>query len=244
MVLERPADKKSIPVDDARRLPEFFSKAPALSPFRVAIIDAADDLNVNAANAVLKTLEEPPPRGVMFLVGHAPGRLLPTIRSRCRRLAFAPWPVERLADYLAARTSLAEGDARRVAEMAKGAPGLALTLAAGDALAVDAQAGRLLASLPEADEAQLVAIADGFRGGEGMARFSLLFERLADRLHREATGQAGAAPPEALDAWAAAWDRVQALPAQVEALNLDRADAFWTALAELRRAARVRPFAS
>ena len=81
MVLERLTDdgkaRKSIPVDEARQLPEFFSTTPAISPYRVAIIDAADDLNVNAANAVLKTLEEPPPRGVILLISHAPGKLLP-----------------------------------------------------------------------------------------------------------------------------------------------------------------------
>jgi DNA polymerase-3 subunit delta' len=92
LVLERESPdgkpRRVIPVDEARALPEFFSKSPATAAYRVAIIDAADDLNVNAANAVLKTLEEPPPRGVLFLVSHAPGGLLPTIRSRCRRLAF------------------------------------------------------------------------------------------------------------------------------------------------------------
>ncbi len=72
MVLEREAEdgkaRKSIPVDEARLLPDFFANSPAVSPYRVAIIDAADDLNVNAANAVLKTLEEPPPRGVILLI--------------------------------------------------------------------------------------------------------------------------------------------------------------------------------
>lgn len=90
LVLERAVEdgktKKFIAVDDARRMPEFFSKAPGSAPFRVAIIDSVDEMNINAANAVLKTLEEPPERGVIFLVSHAPGKLLPTIRSRCRRL--------------------------------------------------------------------------------------------------------------------------------------------------------------
>ena len=92
MVIERVGEdgkvRKVIPVEEARRLPEFFSKAPASAPFRVAIVDAVDDMNPNAANALLKTLEEPPPRGVLLLVSHAPGGLLPTIRSRCRRLRF------------------------------------------------------------------------------------------------------------------------------------------------------------
>lgn len=244
MVLEREEGKKSIPVDEARRLPEFFANTPALAPYRVAIVDSADDLNVNAANAVLKTLEEPPPRGVLFLVSHAPGRLLPTIRSRCRRLAFRGWAGERLTAFVEARTAVTGPDAARLAHMAKGAPGRALALAAGDALAVDAAAERLLHSLPLADEGQLMALADGFRGGEGGARFAFLLERLGDRIRESAVRQAMAgAAGEGVESWAAAWARLDALPGQVEALNLDRADAFWSALADLRHAARVRPFA-
>jgi len=243
MVLEREADKKAIPVDEARRLSEFFSKAPGIAPYRVAIVDAADDLNVNAANAVLKTLEEPPPRGVLFLVSHSPGRLLATIRSRCRRLAFQPWPQDRLEAFVTERLDLSGSEAARLAAMAKGAPGRALQLAAADALTLDAAAGALLARLPDADEAGLVALADAFRGGEGAARFALLMERLADRVHAAAMGQGLAgAGGAALDAWARAWARLDSLPGEAEALNLDRADAFWSALAVLRQAARARPF--
>ena len=67
--------RRSIPVEDARQLPEFFAKSPGRAAYRVAIIDTADDLTANAANAVLKTLEEPPARGVLFLVSHRPGAL-------------------------------------------------------------------------------------------------------------------------------------------------------------------------
>ncbi|HTK34973.1 MAG TPA: DNA polymerase III subunit delta' [Caulobacteraceae bacterium] len=243
MVLERSSDKKGIPVDDARRLPEFFSKSPSIAPWRVAIIDAADDLNVNAANAVLKTLEEPPPRGVLFLVSHSPGRLLPTIRSRCRRLAFRPWADDRLQAFIESRLGLAGDDALRLARMAKGAPGRALVLHAADALALDAAAGELLDRLPQADEAGLMAMADKFRGGEGAVRFALLIERLADRVHEASVaGALAGAPGPGLDAWARAWTRLEAIPGEAEAINLDRADAFWSVLADLRAAARTRPF--
>ena len=242
LVLERSADKKAIPVEEARRLPEFFAKAPAMAPYRVAIIDSADDLNVNSANAVLKTLEEPPPRGVLFLVSHAPGGLIATIRSRCRRLAFAPWPEGKVAAFAAERLGVPADEARRLAHMAGGAPGRALELAAAGALEIDAAAEALLARLPTADEAGLVALADKFRGGEGAARFSLLLERLAARVHEKAVSAAMGEGAAGLDLWAAAWRRLVALPREAEALNLDRADAFWTALAELRMAARVRPF--
>lgn len=241
LVLERAADKKSIPVEEARRLPEFFSKAPALAPYRVAVIDAADDLNVNSANAVLKTLEEPPPRGVLLLVSHAPGRLIATIRSRCRRLAFAPWAEDRVADFVQSRLGLGPGEARRLAHMAGGAPGRALELAAAGALEIDAAADELLARLPGADEAALVALADRFRGGEGARRFELLLERLAARVREAAAAAALRGDARGLDGWAAAWARLEALPREAEALNLDRADVFWTALAELRGAARVLP---
>ena len=83
--------KKNIPVDEVREIGGILLQVAVASAYRVGIIDAADDLNVNAANAVLKTLEEPPHKGMLFLISHSPGRLLPTIRSRCRRLAFMPW---------------------------------------------------------------------------------------------------------------------------------------------------------
>ena len=88
----------------------------------------------------------------------------------------------------------------------------------------------------------MVNISDKFRGGEGAARFGLLMERLSARVHEAATTAALSGSDPALDAWAAAWRRLQAIPREAEALNLDRADAFWSAMAELRNAARARPF--
>lgn len=241
LVLERLGEdgkvRKVIPVDEARRLPEFFSQSPAASPYRVAIIDAVDDLNVNAANAVLKTLEEPPERGVLLLVSHAPGRLLPTIRSRCRRLAFPPLAEDQVAAILDQRAGLSTEEGVRLARMAKGAPGLALRLAAAGALEVDQTAHDILRSLPRTDDAALLALVDRFRGAEGQERFELLFDRLAEQVHAMATGQALAGEGIALDRWAQAWDVLTRLPREAEALNLDRADVFWTAMRELRAAA-------
>jgi DNA polymerase-3 subunit delta' len=204
----------------------------------VAIIDAADDLNVNAANAILKTLEEPPPRGVLLMVSHSPGRLLATIRSRCRRLAFQPLGLEETAAFVRARTDVNPEEALRLAHMAEGAPGKALSLAAGEALALDDAARDVLAELPRVDETRALSLAERFRGGEGPAQFNLLFERLADRVHTLAADRA-AQGFGALDRWAEAWETLQRLPREVEALNLDRADALFTALSELRRAAQA-----
>ncbi len=246
LVLERVGDdgkpRKVIPVDDARRLSEFFSKSPASAPHRVAIVDAADDLNVNAANALLKTLEEPPAKGVLLMVTHSPGRLLSTIRSRCRRLAFAPLGLEPAAAFVRARAEVSEEAALRLSRMAGGAPGRALALAAAQAIALDDAARELLSDLPTFDEAMALSLADRFRGGEGQAQFNLLFERLAERVRTLVVDRAAQAPGRgqgALDRWAQAWETLQRLPREVEALNLDRTDALFTALTELRQAARA-----
>ena len=95
--------RAEIAVDDVRELGAFMHMTPAMGKWRVAIVDAADEMNRNSANAVLKILEEPPPNAVLLMVAHAPGRLLPTIRSRCRRLALQPLAedivVRLLGDY-------------------------------------------------------------------------------------------------------------------------------------------------
>ena len=243
LVLERFTEdgkpRKVIPVDEARQLGAFFSQTPATAPYRVAIVDAADDLNVNAANAILKTLEEPPPRGVLLLVSHAPGRLLPTIRSRCRRLAFTAPGEAVTAGFLEARTTLSPEQAHRLARMAGGAPGLALRLAAADALKADDEAHEILRTLPRLDDGALLALADSFRGPEGQGRFNLLIERIMDQIRTMAVGQATGGGGVGLDRWVQAWERLSVLPDQTEGLNLDRADAFWTAMRELRAAARA-----
>ena len=242
LVLERVGEdgkpRKVIPVEDARKLSEFFSKSPATAKHRVAIIDAADDLNPNAANAILKTLEEPPPRGVLLMVCHAPGRLLATIRSRCRRLAFGPMAIEATADFVRAREEVTEEAALRLAKMSGGAPGRALTLSQGQALVLDDAARALLADLPMIDEAMALSLADRFRGGEGQAQFNLLFDRLAERVHGLATDRAALGQGR-LDRWAAAWEQLSQMPREVEGLNLDRTDALFVALNTLRQAART-----
>jgi DNA polymerase-3 subunit delta' len=242
-VLERLGEdgkvRKVIPVDEARALSEFFAKSPATAPHRVAIVDAADDLNVNAANALLKTLEEPPSRGVLLLVGHSPGRLIATIRSRCRRLAFSPLSLEDTARFVRAREDDVNAEqALRLAKMASGAPGRAWTLAQVNAIALDDAARALLGDLPRIDESLALSLADRFRGAEGQAQFNLLMDRLAERVHalaaeRAEQGAGGLAP------WAEAWSALQSLPREAEALNLDRTDALFSALQELRQAARA-----
>ena len=233
LILERAVEggktKKSISVDQARDLPEFFSKSPSQAKYRVAIIDAADDLNLNAANALLKVLEEPPERGVLFLVTHAPGRLLATIRSRCRRLAFPVWPLHALEELVRNQTGVSSAEAARIAGMAAGSPGQALALASGATLEAD-QLAQAWVAAPTVDRAEALAVADKFRGAEGQERFETLMDRLiaAVKVRALEEGASGAR-------WADLWGRLSELPDRTAAINLDRGDLLAGALADLQR---------
>ena len=238
MVLEREAGggegraRRSIPVDEARALPGFFAKSPGRAAYRVAIIDAADDLNDNAANAVLKTLEEPPQRGVLLLVSSRPGALLATIKSRCRRLAFAAPPTETSVRWLTAQADVTVEEAHGYLRMARGAPGRALRLANAGALEIDKAARELVDRLPAIDDAAALHMADGFRGPEGAQRFALALDRIAAALLERAAA-AALDGRGASDRWAEAWAMLSDLPGEADAINLDRGDAFFTALGRL-----------
>ena len=122
--------RRNITVKQVRKLHELFTVAPALSEWRAVIIDSIDELEPSAANALLKLLEEPPGRSLFLLVSHAPGRLLPTIRSRCRRLDFALLDPQALEEVLRAeRPDLSAADRARLIPLAAGSAGRALAFA-------------------------------------------------------------------------------------------------------------------
>ena len=121
---------RNIKVDQIRELGEFMSLSAALSLWRVAVIDSVDDLETSGANALLKMLEEPPANTLFFLVSHAPGRLLPTIRSRCRRLDFHKLDDDAMTSVLETHaTGLGAADRQKVIAMAGGSAGRALAFA-------------------------------------------------------------------------------------------------------------------
>jgi DNA polymerase-3 subunit delta' len=121
---------RNITVDQVRVLGEFMSLSAALSPWRVVVIDTLDELEKEGANALLKMLEEPPANSLFFLVSHAPGRLLPTIRSRCRRLDFQALPDDAMASILEAQApGLSATERQRVVAMSFGSAGRALAFA-------------------------------------------------------------------------------------------------------------------
>ena len=121
---------RNISVDQVRELGEFLTLTSALSPWRVAVIDTVDELEPSGANALLKILEEPPPNTIFFLVSHAPGRLLPTIRSRCRRLEFQALGHDAMTSILQAHApGLSEMERQQIISMSFGSAGRALAFA-------------------------------------------------------------------------------------------------------------------
>jgi DNA polymerase-3 subunit delta' len=195
---------RNISVDQVRELGEFLSLTPALSPWRVAIIDTVDDLETSGANALLKILEEPPANMLFFLVSHAPGRLLPTIRSRCRRLDF-----QRLDDD--AMTSILEQQARdvsttehqKIVAMSFGSAGRALAFAElGLAKLEDAALAILRQGDPTNGRRSELASELGKKSAAD--RYAAFLELAPSLIAREARKFEGNSRERALDAYAKA----------------------------------------
>ena len=232
--------RNDINVDAARLIPGFMNKTAAEGGWRVVVVDGVETMNLQAQNAILKVLEEPPARAILLLVSSAPARLLPTIRSRCRRLDFFPLGE---ADMKALLTRLLPDlpatDRARLAEMAEGSPGRAMQLAEGDGLELQALVEECLANLKRPDAARLHALADrcaADRGGSAFVTFmALLRGRIAGALRQAARGEAapGWISAHPLAAWPALWDRLGRLVDETERLNMDRKQAVLTGLSWL-----------
>ena len=188
--------RKIIGVEDMRRLHGFFGLSATDGGRRVVIVDAADDMNPNAANALLKALEEPPARTTLLLVAHQPSRLLPTIRSRCRELRLAPLSG---ADFDAALAQTGvSGDSAALGALSGGSVGAAVELAHGGGAEIYGQLLALAQGMPRMDRLQAIAMADALGAKGAAARFDLfltLFDLFMARLAR--TGVIGPPDPQA-----------------------------------------------
>ncbi len=146
---KRKRTKTTIAVEQTRSIGGFMHLTAAEGGWRVVVVDGADDMNLNAANALLKVLEEPSRRGLLFLTADAPGRLLPTIRSRCRRLQLNPLAAAEMDAALRhLLPDIEPAERSRLAAIAEGAPGQAAALAGEGALAVAALVDQVLAEVP------------------------------------------------------------------------------------------------
>ena len=190
--------KQVITVDEARKLKSFFNLSAADGGRRVIIVDCADDMNVSAANALLKLLEEPPDDAILLLVSHQPSGLLPTIRSRCRELRCKPLPADQLARAMTAAGSQDDGDKAALAELAGGSVGEAMRLANQDGMQAYRDIVELFATLPDLDRSRALKLAESAAGRGKAERFELLL-RLFD-LFLVRTARTGVSGPPLVEA--------------------------------------------
>lgn len=167
LVVERGYDEKrkkmrgEIVVDDVRKIGSFLRLTPSLGGWRIVVLDSADEMNRNAANAVLKLLEEPPRQALILLVSHAPGRLLPTIRSRCRAVRLGPLSDAQISELLHRHLpDLDPGAAETLVSLSEGSIGRALSLAADGGIAVLEELFQTLSSYPKLPDLALLELAD------------------------------------------------------------------------------------
>ncbi len=222
---DRGKPRREIAVDDARDLGHFFSLAPSEGGMRVAIVDAVDDLNRNAANAILKTLEEPPARSILMLVCHAPGAILPTIRSRCRRLA-----LRTLSDE---QVRAASGADAGIEALAKGRPGRAIALKAQGVDTAGADPKRAQAQIARGESAILLGGLYDKMSGEP-------FEKLAGVLELAGEWTRAAGVEQGGEQWAEAWSALETLRGEAEGLDMDPRHALARAAGVLDRAGASR----
>ena len=193
---------RDITIKQVRGLGEFMGMTAALSPWRVAVIDSMDEMNKEASNALLKMLEEPPANTLFFLVSHAPGRLLPTIRSRCRLLHFDALADDAMMSILGERSpNLSAAERKRVVEMSFGSAGRALAFAElGLAKLEDAAIAILRGGDPT--NAQRAALATELGKKASAERYAAFLDLAPSLIAREARGLRGASLERALDAYA------------------------------------------
>ena len=212
----------------------FMRLTPAEGGWRVIIVDGAEDMNPNTANALLKMLEEPPRRAILLLTSAAPGRLLPTIRSRCRTLPMAALPaadmLSLLADYA---PQLGAAERARLVELAEGSIGNALALAAEDGIALAALVDEVLDAPVKPARAQSIADTVA-RTVEGTDKFETFFSLLRARLAARTRNAARRGEPQ-LAASAGLWQEFGRMERDVLLLNLDKRAAIVVALTQLHR---------
>jgi DNA polymerase III subunit delta' len=176
LVLQRTTNDRGvmrtvITVDETRQTIAFFGSTAAVEGWRVCIVDTVDELNPNAANALLKILEEPPRQSLFLLVSHTPGRVLPTILSRCRKLSLRPLSTSDIIKATSQAANLASDDPllSEAADAAEGSVARALTLLGGDGVKLHKRTAAMLATLPRIDARELHALGDALGGSDKVA---------------------------------------------------------------------------
>jgi DNA polymerase-3 subunit delta' len=244
LVLERGLNDRGvmrtvITVDETRETISFFGSTAAVEGWRVCIVDTVDELNPNAANALLKILEEPPQQSLFLLVSHAPSRVLPTILSRCRKLPLRPLAIDDVIRAAAAATDIEADDPAlsEVATAAEGSVARALTLLGGDALKLQQRTAALLATLPRVDPRELHALGDALGTSDRVALAAFIdgIDRwISERLRAE---DANANLPR-LARLAEVWEKIVRAARDTESYNLERKPLVFSVFGMLAEATR------
>jgi DNA polymerase-3 subunit delta' len=244
LVLERGLNDRGvmrtvITVDETRETISFFGSTAAVEGWRVCIVDTVDELNPNAANALLKILEEPPQQSLFLLVSHAPSRVLPTILSRCRKLPLRPLAIDDVIRAAAAATDIEVDDPAlsEVATAAEGSVARALTLLGGDALKLQQRTAALLATLPRVDPRELHALGDALGTSDRVALAAFIdgIDRwISEKLRAE---DANANLPR-LARLAEVWEKIVRAARDTESYNLERKPLVFSVFGMLAEATR------
>lgn len=235
-------DKKgpsaSIPIDTVRRALSVFATTAGAGGYRVAIVDSVEDLNTASANALLKVVEEPPPRSLFLIVAHAPGRTMATLRSRCRKLTLRPLPADAVATVLAELDATADPAAvRQAAALSDGSVRAALRLVDPDVIALVERIRRMLARLPDEDVPELYSLAELLAGRAEEERFATFLTTVGDwigeRVRADAADGASRLAP-----LVEVWDKGLRAARDVQVLNLDRRPFVFSLIGDLAEAVR------
>jgi DNA polymerase-3 subunit delta' len=246
LILERTLNDKGvlrtvITVDETRETISFFGSTAAVEGWRVCIVDTVDELNPNAANALLKVLEEPPQQSLFLLVSHAPARVLPTIQSRCRKLALRPLAADDVVRAAALAAGIASDDPalREAADAAEGSVARALTLLGGGAIKLHQKTAALLATLPQVDLRELHALGDALGGSDRVALAAFIdgVDRwIGERLHADGAN-ANANLPR-LARLAEVWEKINRAARDTQDYNLERKPLVFSVFGMLAEATR------
>lgn len=236
---ERGVMNTVITVDQVRRTTAFFGSTAAAEGWRVCIVDCVEELNANAANALLKMLEEPPPRSLFLLVSRAPSRVLPTIQSRCRKLPLRPLDEAAVAQAAAEAAGLSTDDAAlaEAAAASEGSVGRALMLLGGDALVLRERTMALLAALPEIDGNALHALGDALAVND-RAALATVMDTLEHWVAMQLRQPDAARHLSRLARLGEVWDNISRSARETETFNLERKPLVFAAfglLAEVTR---------
>jgi len=249
---ERKRFYTELTVDVVRRTISFFGTTSGEPGWRIAIVDPADDMNANAANALLKNLEEPPVRSLFLIVSHSPGSLVPTIRSRCRRLNVRPLDPATIGQAIRGSTTgsagLPDSEIQLATVLADGSLRRAIHLLQEDGIKIHRDLAGLLETAPDLDVQAVHAFANRVAGRGADDAFEAFQDALCAWLDRRVRGEDEPDPSVTLspavrgaplETWAEVWEKVRHSSTLTDALNLDRKQAVLSILMNLAHATRM-----